>query len=354
MPTTYFKFDTLAGSQQAGHLTINNLIDSIDTILNTISSGLGAAGQGTSISNGRVLRWDNVANTFAAALVDVNSLDDAAVTTSKINNLAVTTGKIANLAVTDDKLASTLDLSAKTITLPGSVGIPSGTVIESSIANGAVTKVKLGADAVAFLVPTGTVLPYAASSAPTGYLICNGDAISRSTYADLFNIIGTTYGVGNGSTTFNLPDLRGRVPAGADDIGGSDAGRLDTSNTLGTGIGNQNHTLLDSQIPAHNHSVSVSGSQNVNSGGHSVDHSHNMNFRISNNVSLGGNALGLMQDNWSSLNVSKTTSGVNADHSHNFNVSFTSTGNASTLGVTGGNPHPNMQPTILLNYIIKV
>lgn len=65
------------------------------------------------------------------------------------------------------------------------------------------------------VVPVGTVLPYAGSAAPNSlYLLCDGSAVSRTTYAALFALIGTTYGVGDGSTTFNLPDLRGRVPVG--------------------------------------------------------------------------------------------------------------------------------------------
>ena len=66
-----------------------------------------------------------------------------------------------------------------------------------------------------FLVPTGAILPYGGSTAPTNYLLCDGSAVSRSTYANLLAIIGTTFGTGNGSTTFNLPDLRARSPVGA-------------------------------------------------------------------------------------------------------------------------------------------
>lgn len=63
-------------------------------------------------------------------------------------------------------------------------------------------------------VPSGVVSPYAGSSAPGGWLLCDGSAVSRTTYADLFAVVSTTYGVGDGSTTFNLPDLRGRVAVG--------------------------------------------------------------------------------------------------------------------------------------------
>ena len=63
---------------------------------------------------------------------------------------------------------------------------------------------------------TGTVIMYAGSSAPTDWLICDGSAISRTTYSDLFSVIGTDYGVGNGTTTFNIPNLKGKVPVGLD------------------------------------------------------------------------------------------------------------------------------------------
>jgi microcystin-dependent protein len=66
-----------------------------------------------------------------------------------------------------------------------------------------------------YLVPTGGILPYAGSAAPANFLLCDGSAVSRTTYATLFGVISTTFGVGNGSTTFNLPDLRNRVPMGA-------------------------------------------------------------------------------------------------------------------------------------------
>lgn len=80
------------------------------------------------------------------------------------------------------------------------------------------------------LMPIGTVLPFAGSTAPTGWLLCNGQAVDRTVAADLFAVIGTTYGSGNGTTTFNLPDLRGRVVAGKDTTTGS-ANRLTTANS---------------------------------------------------------------------------------------------------------------------------
>jgi microcystin-dependent protein len=94
---------------------------------------------------------------------------------------------------------------------------------------------------------TGEIIPFAGSTAPAGALLCYGQAISRTDYVGLFTAIGTTYGVGNGTTTFNLPDLRGRVAAGKDDMGGSSAARLDdmSSTTLGATGGNQRTSTMD-------------------------------------------------------------------------------------------------------------
>jgi microcystin-dependent protein len=109
----------------------------------------------------------------------------------------------------------------------------------------------------AISAPAGTVNPFAGSSAPSGWLLCDGRStgISRTTYAGLFAVIGTTYGTGDGSTTFNLPDLRGRVIAGVDNMGGTDAGRLSTSNTLGTASGSETNT--------HNHFQSIGNDSSV-------------------------------------------------------------------------------------------
>ena len=113
-------------------------------------------------------------------------------------------------------------------------------------------------------MPIGVTMPYAGSSAPAGWLLCYGQAISRTTYAVLFALIGTTYGVGDGSTTFNMPDLRGRTVAGKDNMGGSSAGRLTNTgtgnpgidgNTLGAAGGADRYTLATAEIPAHTHTV---------------------------------------------------------------------------------------------------
>jgi microcystin-dependent protein len=92
---------------------------------------------------------------------------------------------------------------------------------------------------------TGVILPFGATTPPTGFLLCDGSAVSRTTYATLFGVIGTTYGVGNGSTTFNVPDFRQRFPLGKAVSG--------TGSTLG-GVGG----TIDVPAPAHSHTLLVS------------------------------------------------------------------------------------------------
>lgn len=123
-------------------------------------------------------------------------------------------------------------------------------------------------------MPVGSVVDVAGATAPLGTLLCYGQAISRSTYSDLFAYLGTLYGSGDGSTTFNLPDLRGRVVAGKDDMGGSSANRLtkaDATNgvngdNLGEAGGKESHTLITAEIPSHTHSLGGGQNQWVRGG----------------------------------------------------------------------------------------
>ena len=182
------------------------------------------------------------------------------------------------------------------------------------IKDGSVTAAKLDSAAVSVLMPTASLMPYAGSAAPTGYLLCDGAAISRTTYSDLFGIVGTTYGVGDGSTTFNIPDLRGRVIAGQDDMGGTSANRLTSQpgglngDTLGATGGSETHllTAAESGLPSHNHTIPI------------------QNFAGGNTPRDGGTGASTQ---------TKTT------------------GNAG--GDDASSAHNNVQPTIILNYIIK-
>jgi microcystin-dependent protein len=165
-----------------------------------------------------------------------------AVTTVKIQDDAVTQAKIADNAVGADQIAA------------NAVG-------SSEIAAGAVTWSKLAAT----VLPAGTIMDYAGSGAvPSGWLACDGAAVSRTTYATLFAAIGTTWGAGDGATTFNTPDLRGRTTISVDGA----AGRITDSwaDTVGQTGGAATHTLVTDEIPAHSHAIAARPDDATSSG----------------------------------------------------------------------------------------
>jgi len=129
-----------------------------------------------------------------------------------------------------------------------------------------------------YVVPIGGLLDYCGTSAPnSSFVLPAGQAISRSTYATLFALVGTTFGTGDGSTTFNVPDLRGRVAIGLDNLNGSAAGRISTSlvtdggtingQTLGSAGGSSTHVQTTAEMAQHNHGVTDPGHSHVPSNG---------------------------------------------------------------------------------------
>ena len=129
-----------------------------------------------------------------------------------------------------------------------------------------VLKTNAGATAPAWstetdLCPVGSIVMYGAAAAPTNWLLCDGSAVNRVTYADLFTAIGTTYGSGDGSATFDLPDMQSRFPIGYDGgssypLAGTGGATTDTPTLSGTNAGT---TLSASQIPAHQHGGVTTG-----------------------------------------------------------------------------------------------
>ncbi|MBI5219740.1 MAG: tail fiber protein [Bacteroidia bacterium] len=106
-------------------------------------------------------------------------------------------------------------------------------------------------------------MPFAGTTAPTGYLLCDGSAVSRTTYAALFAAMGTAYGSGDGSTTYNLPDLRGRFLRGVDGTAGSDPDKTSrTASGTGGNTGNNVGSLQGNSIASHSHALLI----NLNAG----------------------------------------------------------------------------------------
>jgi microcystin-dependent protein len=159
-------------------------------------------------------------------------------------------------------------------------------------------------------IPSGTIAMFGGASAPANWLLCDGSAVSRTTYANLFTAISTTYGPGDGSTTFNVPDMRGRVPVGvgtgtgggASGTGLPTGGSALTAVARGTWKGEETHLLTIPEMPSHTHNLG-----NTTGGG-------------SNIVSSAG-------------------------------------GNTNTIGTDatgGGGTHNNIQPIMGVNFIIAI
>ena len=291
-----------------------------DTASTTIPSSVARASKFLGFdSSGNVAALSSTGTTPAS--VGTGELEDGGVTTAKLADNAVTNAKMADDSVGADELIDN-SVGAAAINISGNG--TSGQVVQSD-GDGSFSYATLAAGFV-----SGMLIPYAGASAPSGWLLCYGQAISRTTYADLFTAIGTVYGVGDGSTTFNLPDLRGRVVAGQDDMGGSSANRLTDAvtgglngDTLGDTGGTESHTLTSAQsgLVGHTHGVSASLEATTGSG------SAETGVDPGDSAFQGNNAA----DNTSMINVS---------------ISAVASADVSEA-------HNNVQPTIILNYIIK-
>lgn len=166
---------------------------------------------------------------------------------------------------------------------------------------------------------------------PPGFLWCAGQAVSRATYPALFAAIGTTHGAGDGVTTFNVPDRRGRLSLPLDNMGGTDAGRLAMANTLG-GTGGSN-VLSTAQLPSHDHGAGTLGTNTTGS------HQHSMSNVVSTTAGVAAGT-----DYTGDVNTTTLNTGFAGDHSHTISGSTASTGSGAEA----------LPPYLLCNVIIKI
>jgi microcystin-dependent protein len=200
-------------------------------------------------------------------------------------------------------------------------------------------------------LPVGAITMYGASSAPTGYLLCDGTAVSRVTYAALFTAISTTYGAGNGTTTFNVPNLKGRVPVGQDS---GDA----SFDVLGETGGAKTHTLTTSEMPSHTHTQDAhthtqdAHTHTQNAHNHTQvahDHSYQRQSITANNG--GGVAIPSGDNAGTTGTATPTINNATAVNQNATAVNQNATATNQNTG--GGGSHNNLQPYLVLNFIIK-
>lgn len=261
-------------------------------------------------------KWDEIADFTAAA-----AIPDGSITSVKLAAGAVAADKLADGVVANSKLATGSVTETK---------IADSAVSTTKLADASVTITKLASNANQ-VIPAGALMPYAGSVAPSGWLLCQGQSLLRADYPSLFTAIGTTYGAADG-THFTLPDMRGRVPFGAD----AGANRITTAGggmdgaTIGAVGGQQNRTLVTANLPPY----TPAGTVTVNS--------------ITNHIKTGS----FGGTDQAGFTVIGNTAGTTLSDSS----AFFASGSATFAGTPQGGTSTAVQtlpPGIVLNYLIK-
>ncbi|HJV52792.1 MAG TPA: tail fiber protein [Noviherbaspirillum sp.] len=228
------------------------------------------------------------------------------------------------------------------------------------------------AAAAAAAFPTGVMVPYAGSIAPSGFLLCDGSAVSRSTYASLFAAIGTLHGSGDGATTFNLPDMRGRVAVAPDNMGGTAANRTQIATTITTTAGSATATVGSTTVlfpgmyvnaatvPAGTTIATISTGNTITlSTGTGVTAGTNTaaRFSILSDAQVIGASGGSHNH---TLSLAQMPAHTHGNAAATFSSATAGAGfyagaaGAQTTSAGSGQAHPNMQPSLVVNHIIKV
>lgn len=228
--TTHYNLSQYIGTDKPTYLVDYN------TDMANIDAGIYAAKAEADTNSGAIGNLSNLETTAKTDLV--NAVNEVNGKTDGIGNLSnLTTEAQNNLVSAINEVDAKADENSSNIGNLANLE----TTNKSSVV-GAINEVNV-------VTPIGGIIAYAGSTAPSKYLICDGSAVSRTTYANLFSIIGTTYGAGDGSTTFNLPNLKGRVIVGYD----SSQSEFDSLNEKG---GEKKHQLSVDEMPRHNHRAS--------------------------------------------------------------------------------------------------
>ena len=208
----------------------------------------------------------------------------------------------------------------------------------------------------------GAIKPWGKATAPAGYVLCDGTAISRTTYVDLFGVISTTYGVGNGSTTFNVPDLQGKTPQGYDGSTYNLAG-TGGANTVTVSVTNNQAVSAVTNTVTNNQSVTVTGDIANTSLTTAQLASHSHTFQQGNedpHPTAGGNSNRVNGPSRGDTATPTNAAGSGTGHNHTHTLAGTLTGTVAvtssggalsgTVAATGTN---SFSPYVVVNYIIK-
>lgn len=258
-------------------------------------------------TDGSILTASQLNTEFNNLVNGMNSLDQTNFVPSANFSPLQINASIAGSAIDRDTGTGALSVSVDDVTIEVSSN-------ELRVKDGAITQAKLASD----VLPPGIMMDYGGIVAPTGWFLCNGQAVSRTTYAALFAVINTSYGAGNGTTTFNVPDFRGRTAVGS----GTGSGLTTRAN--GDSFGEETHLLITNEMPGHSHTINDPGHTHTYNAGSTAGGSGNFGFNRNGNNEFSPSGA-----------ISPAFVGITINSSG------------------GGAAHNNLQPSLVATKIIK-